>query len=202
MSHHKAIKRGKYQSWNGLVKLISSICGIWVIGMNVKVKVPLLFLTLCDPRSYTVHGILQARILEWVVFLFSRGSSQSRDWTQVSCIAVDSLPTEPQYFFRACYVPSTVLGAGDSLAPALKDLTGRITRAWWEQREGHLTRCEDWGSLSGGRDNWPEILGRNWSLEKQENLGRVEHSLDRKSREKRVLRVWETEEFRLAGSRG
>ena len=34
-----------------------------------------------------VHGILQARILEWVAFPFSRGSSQLRDRTQVSCIA-------------------------------------------------------------------------------------------------------------------
>ena len=37
--------------------------------------------------DYTVHGILQARIPEWIVISFSRGSSQSRDWTQVSCIA-------------------------------------------------------------------------------------------------------------------
>ena len=36
---------------------------------------------------YTVHGILQARILEWVAAPFSRGSSQSRDQTQVSHIA-------------------------------------------------------------------------------------------------------------------
>ena len=35
----------------------------------------------------SVHGILQARILEWVAILFSRVSSQSRDRTQVSCIA-------------------------------------------------------------------------------------------------------------------
>ena len=38
-------------------------------------------------HDYTDHGILQARILEWVTFLFSRGSSQPRDWTQVSHIA-------------------------------------------------------------------------------------------------------------------
>ena len=44
-------------------------------------------LILCDPMNYTVHGFLQARILEWVAFPFSRGSSQLRDWTQVSCIA-------------------------------------------------------------------------------------------------------------------
>ena len=43
--------------------------------------------TLCDPMDYTVHGILQARILEWVAFPFSRGSSQPRDRTQVSGIA-------------------------------------------------------------------------------------------------------------------
>ena len=43
--------------------------------------------TLCDPMNYTVHGILQARILQWAAFPFSRGSSQPRDRTQVSHIA-------------------------------------------------------------------------------------------------------------------
>ena len=37
--------------------------------------------------DYTVHGILQVRILEWVAFPFSRGSSKPRDQTQVSHIA-------------------------------------------------------------------------------------------------------------------
>ena len=50
-------------------------------------KVAQLCPTLCDPVDYTVHGILQARILEWVAFPFSRGSSKPRDQTQVSCIA-------------------------------------------------------------------------------------------------------------------
>ena len=43
--------------------------------------------TLCNPMDCTVPGILQARILEWVPFPFCRGSSQPRDWTQVSGIA-------------------------------------------------------------------------------------------------------------------
>ena len=43
--------------------------------------------TLCDPMDYRVHGILQARILEWVALPFSRESSQPRDRTQVSHIA-------------------------------------------------------------------------------------------------------------------
>ena len=42
---------------------------------------------LCNPMKYTVHGILQARILECVAVPFPRGSSQSRYWTQVSHIA-------------------------------------------------------------------------------------------------------------------
>ena len=41
----------------------------------------------CSPPSSSVHGILQARILEWVAISFSRGSSQPRDRTQVSHIA-------------------------------------------------------------------------------------------------------------------
>ena len=52
--------------------------------------------TLCNLMNYIVHGILQARILEWVAFLFSRESSQPRDVTRVSCIAADSLPAEQQ----------------------------------------------------------------------------------------------------------
>ena len=39
------------------------------------------------PIDYTVLGILQARIVEWVAFSFSRGSSQPRDWTKVSHIS-------------------------------------------------------------------------------------------------------------------
>ena len=53
----------------------------------MKVKVTQLCLTLCDPMNYIVHGILQARILEWVAFPFSRVSSQPKDQTQVSHIA-------------------------------------------------------------------------------------------------------------------
>ena len=57
------------------------------VTLKVKVKVAQSCLTLCDPMAYTVHGIIQARILEWVGFPFSRGSSQPRDQTQVSRIA-------------------------------------------------------------------------------------------------------------------
>ena len=53
---------------------------------QVKVKVAQSYPTLCDPMDYTVHGILQAIVHEWVAFSFSRGSSRPRDQTQVSRI--------------------------------------------------------------------------------------------------------------------
>ena len=52
-----------------------------------EVKVAQSCLTLFDPMDYTVHEILQARILEWIAVPFSRGSSHPRDRTQVSRIA-------------------------------------------------------------------------------------------------------------------
>ena len=55
--------------------------------LHWKVKVTQSCLTLCYLMDYTVHGILQARILEWVAFPFSRGSSQPRNRTRVSGIA-------------------------------------------------------------------------------------------------------------------
>ena len=59
-----------------------------------KVTVTQSSLTLCYPMDLTVHGILQAKILEWIAISFSRGSSQSRDGTWVSHIAGKCLPSE------------------------------------------------------------------------------------------------------------
>ena len=64
---------------------------------KVKVKVVQLCLTLCDPRDYPVHGILQARILEWVDIPFSRGSSPNPGIKPRSpALQADSFPAEPQ----------------------------------------------------------------------------------------------------------
>ena len=61
----------------------------------MKVKVVQSCLALSYPLVYTVHGILQARILEWVAVPFSRGSSQSRIKPRSPALQVDSLPAEP-----------------------------------------------------------------------------------------------------------
>ena len=57
------------------------------VKIKLKVKVTQLCPILCDPMDYTLRGILQARILEWVAIPFSRGSFQAKDWIQVSRIA-------------------------------------------------------------------------------------------------------------------
>ena len=84
--------------WSGNPKLMLSPCQSHdaskhmrsvppVLVALVKVKVDQSCPTLCSPMDYTVHGILQARILKWGAFPFSRGSSQPRNRTGVSCIA-------------------------------------------------------------------------------------------------------------------
>ena len=58
--------------------------GLHTCDLGMKVKVAQSYPTLCDSMDYTVYGILQARILEWGAFPFSRAFSQPRDQTQVS----------------------------------------------------------------------------------------------------------------------
>ena len=85
--------------------------------------------------DHTVHGILQARIL-WVAFLFSRGSSQPKDWTQVSHIAAECLPGKPSFEARFGYV---TLLAHELWVPVNLTLLGEICwvaflllRLWWD----------------------------------------------------------------------
>ena len=70
-----------------LLKIFSHPFRSWRAWCWNEVKVTQSCPTLCDPVDCTVHGILQARILEWVAIRSCRGSSQPRDQTQVSHIA-------------------------------------------------------------------------------------------------------------------
>ena len=67
-----------FQASGSLLCLMFCLCAKW---KSLKC------VTLCNPMDYTVHEILQARILEWVAFPISRGSSPPRNQTQVSHIA-------------------------------------------------------------------------------------------------------------------
>ena len=62
----------------------------------------------CSPPGFSVHGILQARILEWVAIPFFCGSFWPRDWTRSPALQVDSLPSELPGKLRFCFDPSVV----------------------------------------------------------------------------------------------
>ena len=78
------------------------------IKVKVKVLVTQSCPTLCNPKNCSppgssVHGILQARILEWAAISFSRGYSPPSDQTWVSCIAGRFFTTEPPGDPDICY---------------------------------------------------------------------------------------------------
>ena len=71
----------------------------------LKVKVAQSCPTLCDPMDYTVHGILQARTLEWVAFPFSRDLPNPGIEPRSPTLQADSWPTEPRgkpYKHKTC----------------------------------------------------------------------------------------------------
>ena len=90
----------------------------------------------CSLPDSSLHGILQAWILEWVTILFSRGSSRPRDWTLVSCVAggfstiwatsfwLDSFKF-PRFPF-GIYLIFKILSLGKCAAPNIKKLMVRV----------------------------------------------------------------------------
>ena len=96
-----------------LLDYMSILCRIFwgsvLLFSPVKVKVLVIQSCLphcdpldCSPPGFSVHGILQARVLEWVAITFSKASSQPRNGSPVSRIAGRLfLPSEPQnpYYF-------------------------------------------------------------------------------------------------------
>ena len=140
-----------------LIQLLGSSAGKECsCNEGVKVKVTQSCLTLFYPTGYTVHGILLARILEWVAFPFSKGTSQPRGWTQASCIEggfFTSRATRRSWFnswvrkipwWRAWQTHSIIL-------------TGRIL---WTEEPGRL---QSMGSQRVGHD-WTTKRWQRWYI--------------------------------------
>ena len=102
----------------------------------VKVKVAQSCPTLCSPMNYTVHGILQARILEWVAFPFSRGSSQPRNWSRVSCITGGFFTN---WVFREAHTYCKV-----AHFYMLSSSANRLTWVTWWPAQDHLSSRKSW----------------------------------------------------------
>ena len=105
----------------------------WKSEFDSKVEVAQSCPTICNPLDYTVHGILQARILEWVAVPFSRVTSQPRDRTQVSCIT-------------GIFFTSWAIRAEKAMAPHSSTFAWKIP---WTQEPGRL---QSMGSLRVGHD--------------------------------------------------
>ena len=74
--------------WHIQFSWAHSVCFLpWYVFISHSVVLALSDPMDCSPPGSSVHGLLQARILEWVATPFSRGSSQPRDGTWVSCMA-------------------------------------------------------------------------------------------------------------------
>ena len=73
----------------------SQLYSVYVQACSVAQSCLTLWSHDCSPPGCSVHGIFQAKILEWVVISFSRGSSWPRDQTRISCITGRFFTTEP-----------------------------------------------------------------------------------------------------------
>ena len=127
-------------------------------SMVKKVPVKATQSSLCYPMDYiTVHGIFQARMLEWAAFCFSRGSSQPRDQTlglpglphcRSPTLQVDSLPAEPQEKSKNTGVGSLSLLQWSSWSGSrsrVSCIAGRcltnvaIRETWWQVHKHNVT---------------------------------------------------------------
>ena len=120
----------------------------------------------CNPMDYSlpgssVHGILQARVLEWVAISSSRGSSQPRDWTHVSCISLhwqeDSLPLNTSVIWASL------------LAQVVKNLPAVQEKWVWSlsQKDPLQKRMATYSSILAWRIPWTEEPGGLQSIGSQ-----------------------------------
>ena len=119
--------------------------------------------TLCDPMVFTVHGILQARILEWVAFPFSRDFPNPGIESRSPALQADSLPAEPQGKSKNTGVGSLSLLQQIFLTQeSNRDLLhcrcilyqlSYDRRAWWATGHGiHQARILEWAAISFSGD--------------------------------------------------
>ena len=78
--------------WNEILRIFEEVVCVYSVAQSCLTFCNCMY---CSLPGSSVHGVFQARILEWVTIPFSRGSSQPRDRTLVSCIAADFLRSEP-----------------------------------------------------------------------------------------------------------
>ena len=144
-------------------------------------------LTVCNPKDYSpsgssVHGILQARVLEEVAFVFSRSSSWPRDGTQVSCIADELITVWATREIQKSYHPwagsATNEGRCPSFYPSEQQFWG--TTYWVGQKihSDSSVRCygKTWvtslaNSIHSSARAWTPVVGNSKQLSDAVSLG-------------------------------
>ena len=138
----------------------------------MQVKVTQLCPILCDPMDYTLHGILQARILEWVSYPFSSGSFQPRNQTRASCIAGGfftnwAIRKALKYilFYNKLDWASPEAQQVKNLPPMQETQEMWIQSLGWEDplEEGMAT----YSSILAWKIPWTEEPGGLWSMKSQ-----------------------------------
>ena len=129
--------------WNGA---LNNISGWGCRGGLCACSVSLLCLTLCDPvdcslPGSSVHGISQARILEWVAIPFPMGSFRSRDRTWDSCIAGG---------FFTFWTTRESWGGGVRTGSSFLPYPSR--RTWWKRKV--KKNCSPQKASNGGSLSW------------------------------------------------
>ena len=107
----------------------------------------------CSPPGSSVHGILQARTVEWAVFSYSRGSFQTRAWTQVSCtesrlftIWATRADLHSIQYYAICFLLLKALLWGQSMiSTQYMVLSGHNQEQFWLLLHG-----SDWHFFPGG----------------------------------------------------
>ena len=154
-----AVKSGSYE-----IKGQKVLCRHWETRVRLEVLVSQSCLTLCNPMDCSlpgssVHGFLQARILEWVAIPFSRGSSQPRIWTWSPALQADSLPSEPSGKPQGLKSGPSVRAHWSWRKPGCVRGKGDCQRADWDldgncglrkARTSAQPRCRNWAQLPAG----------------------------------------------------
>ena len=156
---------------------------------KVEVKVAQSCLTLCNPMDYIVHGILQARVLEWVAFPFSRGSPNPGIKPGSPTLQADSLPAEPQGKPKNTEVGS--LSFLQQIFPAQESYWGLLHCRWilyqlsyqgspWEAPVNVLLHASGTSLVAQMVNNLPAMQETQvWSLGQEDPLekGMATHSI-------------------------
>ena len=113
----------------------------------------------CSPSGPSVHGNLQARILEWVVVPFSRGSSRPRDRTHVSCgsrivggFFIAEPPGKPNLNKKEILKRGDIFAIEQKLIPEKAMAPHSSTLAWKIPWMEEPARLQSMGSLKVGHD--------------------------------------------------